>query len=185
MQILDTEFPDVKILCHDGRTDSRGVVDITIDSGGLSEHGIAFLCAEQRIYHIPRKGTFFGIHFQTGKHPQDKLIQLLSGRGLDYVIDLRKHSATYRNYIIIELNGGDKKSVYIPRGYGHAFLSLEDNTTQLFSVSEKSFSGESRTIRYDDPQIELPIPITISAISDQDKCAPLLSEIENDMLQLT
>lgn len=181
MQILNTIFTDVKLVCFRKRADSRGSMEITLDTDGMSALGIDFRCAEQRIYHIPDKGTFFGIHFQTGSHPQAKLIRLLSGRGMDYVIDLRKNSATYRKWIAIELSCTDNRGVYIPSGYGHAFLSLEDNTTQLFSASEHFFSGESRAIRFDDPQIGLMLPVEITAISPQDTIAPYLHEIESDI----
>ncbi len=178
MQILNTAFPGVKILCFDTKYDSRGAMEITLDTAGLSAHGISFSCAEQRIYHIPRKGSFFGIHFQMGSHPQDKLIRLLSGRGMDYVIDLRRSSETYRKWISIELSGKNNMAVYIPQGYGHAFISLDDNTTQLFSASEGFSHGESKAIRFDDPQIGLSLPMEITAISERDKNAPLLRELE-------
>ena len=183
MQILDTMFPDVKIVFFDRKTDSRGSMEITLDTTRLSACGIAFRCKEQRIYHIPKKGTFFGIHFQMGSHPQAKLIHLLSGRGMDYIIDLQRDSATYRKWIAVELSGDDNKCVYIPEGYGHAFMSLEDNTTQQFSVSEHFFLGESGVVRFDDPQIGLTLPIEITAISQQDMNAPYLHSIETDTKQ--
>lgn len=183
MFVLDTKFPDVKILCFDTKVDSRGLMETTLDTEVMSAHGIAYRCAEQRVYHITRKGTFFGIHFQTGSHPQDKLIRLLSGRGMDYVIDLRRNSATYRKWIAVELTGDDNKCVYVPAGYGHAFMSLENNTAQLFSVSERFFPEESGVVRFDDPQIGLALPMEITCMSERDHNAPFLSEVESDIAQ--
>lgn len=178
MQVLDTELDDVKILIFNKREDVRGVTEITIDNAEMARQGISFECKEQRIYHVPYKGTFYGIHFQTKAYPQEKIIHLLTGRGIDYIIDLKKDSPTYKKWIAIELQGGDKQHVYIPQGYGHAFLSLEDNTTQMFTVSEHFYKNESMKIRFDDRQINLSIPIEIIAMSESDRRAPYLDEIE-------
>lgn len=168
-------FEDVKILAFGRREDT---MEVTVDTAAMAGQGISFVCREQRIYHMPRKGTFYGIHFQTNAHPQAKLIYLLSGRGMDYVVDLRRESPTYRKWIVLELRGGDNRHVYIPQGYGHAFLSLEDNTTQLFTTDEHFYPGESKKIRYDDPKIGLSLPVEITAMSEGDRRAPCLDEIE-------
>ena len=181
MKVIDTELKDVKILIFDKREDVRGATEVTLDNAEMERKGIPFACREQRIYHVLKKGTFYGIHFQTKRHPQKKIIHLLTGRGIDYVVDLKKDSSTYKKWIAIELTGGDNKHVYIPQGYGHAFLSLEDNTTQLFTMSEHLHKGEARRIRFDDEQIKLSIPIEIEAISDSDNTAPYLNEIEFEM----
>lgn len=177
MQVLDTELMGVKILVLDKREDARGVMEVTLASEELVKQGISFQPKEQRIYHMPQKGTFFGIHVQTNKHPQEKIIHLLTGRGIDYIVDLNEDSPTYKKWIAIELKGGDNQHIYIPQGYGHAFLSLEDNTTQLFTTSELFYRDESKAIRFEDPQIALRFPIEIEIISERDKNAPYLSEI--------
>ena len=97
MQIQETALKGVLILTFDGQTDARGTMNVTIDTSAMADAGISFACKEQRLYHMPKKGTFFGIHFQTKRHPQDKLIHLLAGRGMDYVIDLRRVSPHTEN----------------------------------------------------------------------------------------
>ena len=178
MQIQETALKGVLILTFDGQTDARGTMNVTIDTSAMADAGISFACKEQRLYHMPKKGTFFGIHFQTKRHPQDKLIHLLAGRGMDYVIDLRRDSPTYRKWIAIELRGGDHQCVFIPQGFGHAFLSLEDDTTQLFSASEHFHRDASMQIRFDDPQIHLVLPTEITAMSDYDRNAPYSGDVE-------
>ncbi len=180
MKIMETELTDVKILHFNNKTDIRGTMEVTLDTNEMAHHGIDFRCSEQRIYRMPKKGTFFGIHFQSGSHAQDKIIHLLSGRGIDYVIDLRKQSSTYRKWIALELTGGDNNFIFIPQGYGHAFLSLEDNTEQLFALSEPFCPDKSMAIRYDDPDIGLSLPVEITAISDRDLKAPYLHDLEAD-----
>ena len=84
----------------------------------------------------------------------------------------------YKKWIAIELKGGDNQHIYIPQGYGHAFLSLEDDTIQIFTVSEHFYKNESMRIRFDDQQIKLSVPIEIIAMSDFDRKAPYLDEID-------
>lgn len=181
MQITDTLFKEVKILSFKNREDIRGTMAITFDDEELRMSGIHFTCKEQRIYSMPQKGTFFGIHFQLKTYPQDKIVHLLTGRGIDYIFDLRKSSFTYKKWIAIELNGGDNQYVYIPQGYGHAFLSLEDNTTQLFTINESFHDDASKQINFKDKQINLELPIDITAISDNDKNAPYIDEEDYDI----
>ena len=180
MQVIDTKFEDVKIIVSDKRKDVRGTMEVTFDVSKLADLGMDFQCKEQKIYCAEKKGTFYGIHFQAGEYPQKKIIHLLSGRGMDYIVDLRKESLTYKEWIAVELVGGDNQYVYIPQGYGHAFLALEDNTIQLFTINEHFYEEEAKVIRYNDPQIGLKIPIEIVVMSDKDGNAPLLEQLEID-----
>lgn len=181
MQVIDTGFKDVKILISDKRRDTRGTMEVNFDILKLAGMGIDFQCKEQRIYCAEKKGTFYGIHFQSGMHPQKKIIHLLSGRGMDYIVDLKKDSPTYKKWIAIELRGDDNQYIYIPSGYGHAFVALEDNTMQLFTISEHFYQEEAMTIRYDDPKIGLEFPIEIVVMSDRDRNAPFLGEMDSLM----
>ena len=178
MQITKTKFSDVAILTFMRRSDARGLTEIVFDHAQMINLGVRFDLKEQRIYHAPKKGTFYGIHFQSKKYPQSKIIHLLSGRGIDYIIDLRKESPTFTQWIAIELFADDNQHIHIPQGYGHAFLSLQDNTSMLFSVNEPFQEGESKQIRFDDTQIHLDIPIKIEAMVDYDRAAPYVDEIE-------
>lgn len=176
MKIKDTLFQEVKILSFKEKDDVRGSMSVTFDEKELKMVGIDFRCKEQRVYSMPNKGTFFGIHFQLNRYSQDKIIYLIAGRGIDYVVDLRKSSDTYKKWISIELSGNDNQFVYIPQGFGHAFLSLEDHTIQMFTINEHFHPGESKQINYKDTQIKLELPIDVVAISEGDRMAPFLDE---------
>lgn len=178
MQVLETKLSDVNIIVFESKTDARGVTETTLNHTKMAEQGITFTCKEQRVYRAPKKGTFYGIHFQGKQHPQDKLIHLLTGRGIDYIVDLKKESPTYTQWIAIELQGGDDQHIFIPQGYGHAFLSLEDDTAMLFSASEHFHANDSMQIRFDDKQIQLSLPIPIEAMADYDTNAPYLKELD-------
>lgn len=178
MRVIETKFPEVKVIEFGKSEGVRGLKVTTLSECTMKACGIEFKCVQQNIYHAPYKGTYFGIHFQDHKHPQAKLIYCLSGRGMDYVVDLRKDSPTYKEWIAIEIQESDDYHIYIPQGFGHAFLTLEDDTRQLFSIDEYFYPESSKQIRYDDPQIHIEYPVPLMKIAEHDIKAPYLSELD-------
>lgn len=144
----------------------------SLDMDTLKEVLPDFSIREERIYRMPKKNTFFGIHYQKEPHCQAKIVSVLSGKGRDFVVDLRPDSPTFQKWESIDLDGSEPKLVYIPEGFGHAFLSLEENTMQLFAVNAKFVKGYSRSIRFDDPDIGLDLPDVNLVLSEKDRTAP-------------
>ena len=171
MNIIQRIFEDVLVIAPEQKTDCRGS-SAMIRMDELSEL-CGFKTAEQRIYSMPKSHTFFGIHFQKEPYPQDKLITVIKGAGLDYIIDLREDSPTFAQWRCIGLSSEKGLAVYIPSGFGHAFLSTSDDTIQLFSANEHFIDGYSRSINYRDDMIGLDLPDDI-IISERDKNAPFL-----------
>ena len=99
---------------------------------------------------------------------------MVKGRGLDYVIDLRKDSATYLKWEEIELSEENALAVLVPAGIGHGFLTMEDNTMQFFAIDKTSKDGHSKQLNYAEKKISLKLPIPVSDISDYDLNAPFL-----------
>ena len=164
-------FGKVKIYRLHTRVDNRGslayVFDESIDD---------FKARETRIYSMPKEGTFFGIHYRDESDPMTKFVTVIKGRGLDYVIDLRKESPTYLEWEQVELSEENALAVLIPAGFGHAFISLQNNTIQLYSVDRSGDGAHSKQINYKDSKIGLKLPVPISEISDYDLSAPFVSE---------
>ena len=169
MNIVDCIFGAAYVLEPIKRTDNRGEMNLCFHRDTL---GIHFRMAEQRIYRIPRSGTFFGIHYQDAAYPQAKLITVIQGSGLDYIVDLRKDSPTYRQWKAVEVTSENARIVYIPAGFGHGFLSTADDTIQLFAVDAPFMDGAARCIHYADPGIGLKLPVATPILSEKDKNAP-------------
>ena len=167
MKIERHIFDQALLISLPARTDLRGGMT-SLDMDTLKEILPGFSIREQRLYRMPKKNTFFGIHYQEEPHRQAKI---------DYVIDLRSDSPTFLKWESIELDASEPKLVYIPEGFGHAFLSLEENTMQLFAVNEKFIKGYSKSIRYDDPDIGLDLPDVDLILSEQDRTAPYSREM--------
>lgn len=176
MNIVDCIFGAAYVLESLKRTDNRGDMNLCFHRDQLAENEIHFSMTEQRIYRIPRSGTFFGIHYQEAAFPQAKLITVLQGSGLDYLIDLRRDSPSYRQWKAVEVNSDNARIIYIPAGFGHGFLSTVDDTIQLFAVDAPFIEGAARSIHYADPAIGLKLPVAAPILSEKDKNAPLWEE---------
>jgi len=83
------------------------------------------------------KGVLRGLHYQLGKHAQVKLVRVIKGKVLDVVVDLRQNSATFGEHLSIELSEQNKTQFFVPRGFAHGFLVLEDET--IFSYKCDNF----------------------------------------------
>ena len=163
-------FGKVKIYRLHSRVDNRGSLEYVFD-----ENTVDFKVRETRIYSMPKEGTFFGIHYREESSPMTKFVTVIKGRGLDYVIDLRKESPTYLQWESFELSEENALAALIPAGFGHDFISLQNDTMQLYSVDRSGNDAHSKQINYKDPKIGLKLPVPISEISDYDLSAPFIS----------
>jgi len=169
MELVKTIFDTVKIYKLKSRTDNRGMMTY------VYEEGIeGFESKETRIYDMPKTGTFFGIHYREENEPMKKFVTVVKGRGMDYLIDLRKDSDTYLKWESLELTADNALAVLIPEGIGHAFISLEDNTMQAFTIDKTGADGHSKQLNYAEEKIGLKFPVDISEMSDYDQGAPFL-----------
>lgn len=173
MKILDTYFGKALVLEGNGRVDCRGTMLQCFSDREAKDLGLDFSVRDLRMYAMPKTGTFFGIHYYE-KDPVNRILTVVQGRGMDYLIDLRPGSPTYLQYVQYELSAENKKVVYIPYGIGHAFISLEENTIQAYATDTHGNMGITKQLHYSEPKIGLSLPCPITAISDYDEKAPLL-----------
>lgn len=122
------------------------------------------------------KGTLRGIHFQNGEHAQAKLVRCISGGVLDVVVDLRKGSSTYKQWLAMELSAENRKQIFIPRGFGHGFLTLTDDVEFVYKTDNYYKKESDRSILWCDPSININWNIKNPIISDKDARAPLLKD---------
>lgn len=118
---------------------------------------------------LSRKGVLRGLHFQTPPFAQGKLVQVLSGSVLDVAVDLRKESSTYGKFVLIELSAENGKQFYIPPGFAHGFLTLEENTLFSYKCTEYYAPSNEETLLWNDPHLKIPWPTKHPIISDKDQ----------------
>jgi len=98
-----------------------------------------------------KRGVLRGLHYQEGEHAQAKLVSVLEGRIQDVVVDLRKDSPTFGEHLSIELSSGNKKQLFVPRGFAHGFLTLSESAEVFYKCDNYYNKEVEGGIRYDDP----------------------------------
>lgn len=125
---------------------------------------------------ISKKNVFRGIHLQSGAAEQGKLVRVVSGKAMDYVVDLRPKSPTYKEYISVLLEPNFNQ-LWIPRGFGHAFLSLEDNTNFLYKTDNFYNKNSEVTLKWNDPIIGIDLGGIEPIVSSKDQEGLSFNEI--------
>jgi len=128
---------------------------------------------------ISKKDVFRGLHFQRLPEPQSKLVRVVSGSIIDFAVDLRKESKTYCHHVKIRLSESNKKQLFIPSGFAHGFLSLENNTKVVYKVDNYFNSDLDAGVNFKDEIFNLSINIFDLKVSDKDLSLPFLDELKN------
>ncbi|WP_373600023.1 dTDP-4-dehydrorhamnose 3,5-epimerase [Paraclostridium bifermentans] len=113
------------------------------------------------------KGTLRGLHFQKKPYEQSKLIYCLKGSALDVILDIRKSSNTYGKYICINISANKGNMIYIPKGFAHGYLALEDDTIIGYKMSQEYNPEYEDGIKWD--SLDIPWNIESPIISERDK----------------
>lgn len=121
-----------------------------------------------------RAGVLRGLHFQH-QRPQGKLITVLQGAIYDVAVDLRRDADTFGRWVAVELRAGDGRQLYIPPGFAHGLLALEDAIVH-YKCTEYYDPALDAAVRWDDPDIGIAWPVARPQLSRKDAGAPLLKE---------
>lgn len=138
--------------------------------------GISFSPVQANISYNRHKYTLRGIHYQVSPFEEAKLISCVKGVIYDVLIDIRPGSATFNQWTGVELSSANKKMIYIPEGFAHGFLTLEEETEVYYLMSEFYKPGAGRGIRWNDPFYNIKWPAEPKVISDKDKRWPVLKD---------
>ena len=176
MKIIELELEGVKILEPKYFEDDRGYYTESYSSRTLREYGIDTVFVQDNHLMSLKKGTIRGIHFQNYPKAQSKLLRCTKGSILDIVVDLRKSSPTYKNWISVILSEKNRKQIFIPKGYGHACISLEDNTQVQYKVDELYYPEYDRAIAWNDPELNIDWTIDNVILSKKDREATFLKD---------
>ncbi len=179
MTITDTELEGVKILEPRYFEDNRGFFTESYSLRTLSQNGIYNIFTQDNFSFSAQKGTLRGIHYQNYPYAQTKLVRCSKGSILDVAVDLRKSSPTYKKYVAVVLSAENHKQLLVPKGFGHGFVTLEDNTEVSYKVDEYYMHEYDGSILYNDPEINIDWGVDNPILSDKDSKAPLLTNSNN------
>ncbi len=170
MKISKTALKDVLIIEPRIFEDSRGHFFESFNSLTWHENGlpIHFIQDNQS---FSAKGVLRGLHFQKGQHAQGKLVRVIKGRVLDIAADIRPDSPSFGKYEFFELDESSPRMVYIPEGFAHGFLALEDSIFSYKCTAGYHKASEGG-ILWNDPTLQIQWPISAPIVSDKDKVLP-------------
>ena len=179
MEVIETEIHGVKIVVPKVFRDGRGYFVETYNAARYKAAGIAADFVQDN-ESCSSKGVVRGLHWQAAPHTQAKLMRVIRGAVFDVAVDIRKGSPTFGKHVSVTLTAENGRQLYIPRGFAHGFIVLEDNT--LFSYKCDNFycPEADRGLRFDDPALGIEWPeIGVEVkLSEKDKRHPVLADIE-------
>ena len=180
MKFIPTPISGLLVIEHQIWQDERGFFMETYNQQPFQQNGIQETFVQDNISRS-RKGVLRGLHAQGGANAQGKLVRVLQGSVLDVAVDIRKDSDTYGQHFSIELTESNARSLWIPAGFLHGFLALEDNTLFAYKVTGRYDKSGEMGVRWNDPALAIKWPVeeTQPILSDKDQNLPLLSEINN------
>ena len=174
MKRIDTSLPGVCIVEPVVHGDHRGYFMETYSTKAFADIGNDAQFVQDNQSFTAQKGTLRGLHFQNAPMAQAKLVRVTRGAVLDVAVDLRKGSPTYRQWVGVELSAENKRMLYIPRGFGHGFVTLTDDVEFCYKVDNLYSRECDRGVRFDDPAIGVNWGIKDPILSQKDTASPLL-----------
>jgi dTDP-4-dehydrorhamnose 3,5-epimerase len=177
MERIETSLPDVLIIKPKVFADERGFFKETYNREMLASLGIAHTFVQDNHSHSNRD-VLRGLHYQLGR-PQAKLVRVSSGIVVDVVVDVRRGSPTFSQWIMVELSAENHLMLFAPEGFAHGFLVLSDEADFEYKCSDFWAQPEERGIRWDDPSIGIKWPLDgrKPIISRRDREYPTLDEV--------
>jgi dTDP-4-dehydrorhamnose 3,5-epimerase len=172
MQFKQTNLSGAYLIEIERHADERGFFARTFCKKELSALSLETIVEQCSTSFNSRRGTLRGMHFQVAPHEEVKLVRCTRGSIFDVIIDLRPDSPTVGQHFAATLSPDNGKQLYIPRGFAHGFLTLEDNTEVFYQISNAYAPQAGRGVRWNDPAFSVPWPAEVLVISERDRAYP-------------
>ncbi|MFM7731082.1 MAG: dTDP-4-dehydrorhamnose 3,5-epimerase [Flavobacteriales bacterium] len=178
LSIESTSFRDLLVLQPKQFVDHRGLFFESFNEARFRiQSGLNITFVQDNISHSA-KHVLRGLHFQVSPKSQAKLITVLSGSVLDVVVDLRRTEATFGQWFSMELSAANGKQLFIPEGFAHGFVALEENTIFHYKCSNYYSPDAERSLLWNDPTIGIQWPVEKPILADKDASAPSFKELD-------
>jgi len=174
MKLTETKLEGVYIIEPQVFGDARGWFMETYSEKKIPQIACDYVQDNQSF--SAQKGTLRGIHFQAPPMEQAKLLRCTRGAIMDYAVDIRPGSKTYKQWVAVELTEENKKQLFIPRGFGHAFITLTDDAEVIYKADNYYSPEHDRSILWSDPELDIDWGMDSPIVSEKDRIALLLKE---------
>jgi dTDP-4-dehydrorhamnose 3,5-epimerase len=172
----DTKMAGAYLIGINKLEDERGFFARTWCQREFEEHGLNPRLVQCNLSYNKLKGTLRGMHYQVAPDQEAKLVSCIRGAIYDVIIDMRPESATYKEYLAAVLSAEEHNMLYVPEGFAHGFLTLQDETTVFYQMSEFYAPGSARGVRWNDPAFGIQWPEAVQVISERDAHYPDFSK---------
>lgn len=173
MIFSETRLKGVFVIDPEPLGDERGFFARAWCSREFNALGLDSRLAQCNISFNKIKGTLRGMHYQVAPHGEAKLVRCTMGAIYDVIIDLRHDSATFTQWVAVQLSAENRRMMYIPEGLAHGFQTLEDNTEVFYQMSEFYHPESARSVRWNDPAFGIEWPLAVTLISEKDQRHPM------------
>jgi dTDP-4-dehydrorhamnose 3,5-epimerase len=176
MIFREASLPGVYVIDLEPMEDSRGFFSRGWCRKEFEKNGLTAEIKQINVSYNRDAGTLRGLHLQQEPFAEAKTVRCTSGAIFDVAVDMREASPGYLQWCGIELSASNHRSLYVPEGFAHGYLTLTPDTEVMYGVSEFYAPGAESGMRYDDPAIGIRWPAEVVVISDKDAAWPFLSE---------
>jgi dTDP-4-dehydrorhamnose 3,5-epimerase len=178
MKVIALELEGAKLLEPVVHGDSRGYFMESYNVDVLEKQGISHSFIQDNQSLSAEAGVIRGLHYQLNPKAQTKLIRVLSGAIYDVILDVRRNSPTFGQWVGVILSESNKRQLLVPKGFAHGFCTLVPNTQVLYKVDEYYSPEHDRGILWNDPALGVDWPVSSPILSDKDKHHPVLKDAE-------
>lgn len=180
MHVTETDIPGVLLIEPKVFGDERGFFMETWNEERYKDAGLPHEFVQDNLS-FSQRGVLRGLHFQN-PNQQGKLVYVLQGEVFDVAVDIRVGSPTFGEWVSSTLSAENKRQFYIPEGFAHGFLVTSDAALFAYKCTD-IYNGQAEgSIRWDDPEIGIKWPVDEPILSDKDKHAPRISEVDRQQL---
>lgn len=176
MNFIKTNIKDLIVIEPKVFVDNRGWFFEPYNHDVFKNNGLDISFIQDNHSYSKNKGVLRGLHFQNSPNCQTKLVRCTNGSIWDVAVDLRLSSPTYLNWFGIELTSENRKMLLVPKGFAHGFITLKENTEVQYKVDRLYDKQSERSIKYNDPTINIIWPDIDVILSDKDKSAFFLKD---------
>ncbi len=181
MEIYSLEIPEVKVIKPKKNLDNRGYFSEVYSNKSMKENGVDLNFLQDNQSLSVDINVVRGLHYQAEPFAQDKLLRCLTGSLLDVAVDLRKDSPTFGKHIKKVISAENFEQILVPIGFAHGFVTLEENTTVLYKVTNFYSPNHDFGVFWNDPElgIDWGIDVSKAIVSEKDQKQPHFKDLKN------
>jgi dTDP-4-dehydrorhamnose 3,5-epimerase len=169
MDVTPLALDGLLAVAFDEHRDERGSLSRIWDAAEFASHGLHSDLSQSSVSWTPKQGTLRGLHYQVPPHEETKLVTCVRGTIWDVAVDLRRESRTFCRWHAERLGGGSLRSIYVPEGVAHGFLTLTDDVLVVYQIAGAYEPASARGVRWNDPAFLIDWPSRPAIMSERDR----------------